>query len=271
MKIAFIGDIVGRPGRRVISHNLKKIKNEYGIDCVIANGENLSHGFGITTKNINELFKYGIDVVTGGNHTWDKKKDISDLLKNDKILRPANYNPHDEGQGVGIYYINGIKLAVINLMGIFSMPECENPFTMALEIIDDLQKQDISHIFCDFHAEATAEKRILFMLLKDKISALCGTHTHISTDDMEITDGTFYITDIGLTGCCDNIIGMDCEIPIKKALTGLTGHFKIKNDCKTILQIAIIDIDDNGKAIDGFKIKLYDDEKNLTYAKINKG
>ncbi|MBT4572745.1 MAG: YmdB family metallophosphoesterase [Campylobacteraceae bacterium] len=259
MKIAFIGDIVGRPGRKIISHHLQSLKDEYGIDCVIANGENASHGFGLTVKNANELFKYGIDVITGGNHTWDKKKDILVLLEDNRVLRPANYPEGVSGSGVGIYDINGTKLAVINLMGLYTMPQCENPFNIAISIVEDLLAQGIKHIFCDFHAEVTAEKRVLFMILKNKISAMCGTHTHVGTDDLQIIDGTFYLTDIGLTGCCDNVIGMESTVPVKKALTGLGGHFKIPNDCKSILQMAIIDIDDMGLAKDGLKIKLYSD------------
>jgi len=267
LRIAFIGDIVGRPGRKIISHHLTKLRDEYSIDCVIANGENTSHGFGLTVKNANELFKYGVDVITGGNHTWDKKQDIVALLEDNRVLRPANYPEGVKGKGVGIYEINDTKLAVINLMGLFTMPQCENPFILAKQIIEDLHSQNIKHIFCDFHAEATAEKRVLFTILKNQISAMCGTHTHVGTDDMQIADGTFYLTDIGLTGCHDNVIGMDSAIPVKKALTGLGGHFKIPNDCKSILQMAIIDIDNDGKAKDGQKIKIYSDgQKTITSA-----
>jgi metallophosphoesterase (TIGR00282 family) len=259
LKIAFIGDIVGRPGRKLISHYLKKIKEEYNIDCVIANGENASHGFGLTVKNANELFKYGIDIITGGNHTWDKKQDILALLEDNRILRPANYPNGVAGKGVGIYDINGTKLAVINLMGLFTMPQCDNPFILAKSLVENLQSQGIKHIFCDFHAESTAEKRIMFMIIKDYISAMCGTHTHVGTDDMQIVNNALYLTDVGLTGCFDNIIGMDSAVPIKKALTGLGGHFKIPTNCNSILQILIIDIDNDGNAIDAIKIKQYSD------------
>lgn len=259
MRIAFIGDIVGRPGRKIISHQLKNLRAEYNIDCVIANGENASHGFGLTVKNANELFKYGIDVITGGNHTWDKKKDILVLLEDKRVLRPANYPEGVQGNGVGIYEIGETKLAVINLMGLYTMPQCENPFNLAKVIVEDLHSQGIKHIFCDFHAEVTAEKRTLFMMLKNQISGLCGTHTHVGTDDIQIVDGTFYLTDIGLTGCYDNVIGMEADIPIRRATTGMGGHFKIPNDCNGVLQIAVIDIDEDGKAIDGFKLKLHTD------------
>ena len=263
MKIAFIGDIVGRPGRKMVKHHLSNIREKYSIDFVIANGENASHGFGITIKNADELFKCGIDILTGGNHTWDKKKDILTLLETKPVLRPDNYPNGVAGSGVRIVEINEQKLAIINLMGIFAMPQVLNPFTHAVELIKKLRDDDIKHIFVDFHAEATAEKRVMMQLLQSKVSAICGTHTHIGTDDLEITDGTFYVTDVGLTGCRDNVIGMDKKIPCQKALTGIGGHFDVPNSCKSIMQIMIMDIDDNGCCRDGFKIKLYDDKEEV--------
>lgn len=257
MKIAFIGDIVGRPGRKIVNDKLKKLINEHNIDYVIANGENASHGFGLTVKNCEELMASGIDMITGGNHSWDKKKEMLCLLQSHNVIRPANYPSEVPGDGYKIHNINGVKLAVVNLMGIFAMPQVLNPFTYAIELVDKLIEDGIKHIFIDFHAEASAEKRTLMQILKGKVSAICGTHTHVGTDDLEITNGTFYLSDIGLTGCRDNVIGMDSKIPIKKALTGLGGHFDIPKSCKTIMQIVIIDINEDGKAIDAFKIKLY--------------
>jgi len=263
LRIAFIGDIVGRPGRKIIQHNLKNLINNHNIDFVIANGENASHGFGLTIKNADELFKYGIDLITGGNHTWDKKKDMLVLLETKDVLRPDNYPPEIQGSGLKIVEISSQKLAIINLMGLFAMPQVLNPFTHAVELVEKLQKDGIKHIFVDFHAEATAEKRVMMQLLKGKVSAICGTHTHVGTDDAEITEGTYYITDIGMTGCRDNVIGMESDIPIKKALTGLGGHFNVPNNCKSVLQIAIIDIDESGKASDAFKLKLYDNKEEV--------
>ena len=260
MKIAFIGDIVGRPGRKIIKQNLQNIRDKYNLDFVIANGENASHGFGLTVKNASELFNCGIDLITGGNHSWDKKKDMLTLLETKPVIRPDNYPEGIAGTGVKIVDIGSEKLAVVNLMGIYTMPQVLNPFTHAVELIDKLNDNGIKHIFLDFHAEVTAEKRIMMQLLKGKISAICGTHTHVGTDDLEISDGTFYVTDLGLTGCRDNVIGMDSKVPIQKALTGLGGHFDVPNNCKSIMQIVIIDIDEDGKAIDAFKLKLYDDK-----------
>ncbi len=263
MRVAFIGDIIGRPGRVHIKKELKKIRETYGIDFIIANGENVSHGFGLTSENANELFKAGVDILTGGNHTWDKKKDILALLQNAPVLRPHNYPNGVEGTGLKIIELNGFKIAILNLMGLYGMPQVTNPFIVAQEVVEQLHNDGIKHIFVDFHAEATAEKRVMFELLKGKVSAICGTHTHIGTDDYEVAQGTFYVTDIGLTGCRDNVIGMDSYVPIKKALTGIGGHFDIPNHCKTIFQLVVVDVDDDGKAIDGIKLKFFSDREHI--------
>ncbi len=259
MRIAFIGDIVGRPGRRIIKENLQKIRDEHKIDFVIANAENASHGFGLTTKNCTELLKAGIDVITGGNHSFDKKKDMFALLETNEVLRPDNYPIGLAGSGIRVYEVKKLdetveKLAVINLMGQFSMPIVENPFNWAVELIENLKQEGIKNIFIDFHAEATSEKRILLMMLKNQVSAICGTHTHVGTDDLQIYENTAYVTDVGLTGCRDNVIGMESKIPIQKATTGIGGHFEVPNSCKSILQMIVIDIED-GKAKDTFKLK----------------
>ena len=263
MQIAFIGDIVGRPGRKIVKSKLNNLREKYNIDFVIANGENASHGFGLTVKNANELFNCGIDLITGGNHSWDKKKDMLTLLETKPVLRPDNYPSSIAGSGVKIVEIGTIKFAIVNLMGLYTMPQVLNPFTHAVELVDKLIADGINHIFVDFHAEVTAEKRVMMQLLKGKVSAICGTHTHIGTDDLEITDGTFYVTDVGLTGCRDNVIGMDSRIPIQKALTGLGGHFDVPNNCKSIMQIMIMQLDDKGNCVDGLKIKLYDDKDEI--------
>ena len=262
MRVAFIGDIVGRPGRRIIEANLKKIIEEHNIDFVIANGENASHGFGLTVKNANELFKVGIDLITGGNHSFDKKQDMFALLESYNVLRPDNYPAGLVGSGIKIFEVKGEKLAVINLMGQFSMPTCENPFNWATRLVEDLEEQGIKNSFIDFHAEATSEKRVMMMMFEGRVSGICGTHTHVSTDDLQIVRGTTYLSDIGLTGCRDNVIGMDKKVPIQKATTGLGGHFQVPTSCKPILQMLVMDYE-NGKSIDAFKIK-YLGNKNET-------
>lgn len=260
MRIGFIGDIVGRPGRKIIKENLLKIKEEYNIDFIIANGENASHGFGLTVESAKELFKSGIDLLTGGNHSFDKKKDILALLETSNVLRPDNYPEGLIGSGIKICEIKTDesieKLAVINLMGQYGMPMVENPFNWAKKLISKLQVEGIKNIFIDFHAEATSEKRIMLMMFKNQVSAICGTHTHVGTDDLQIFENTAYLTDIGLTGCRDNVIGMDSKIPIQKVTTGIGGHFEVPNSCKSILQMMVVDINE-GKAASAFKIKKF--------------
>ncbi len=256
MRIAFIGDIVGRPGRNMVATHLQNIRKEYKVDFVIANYENASHGFGVTPKNANELFGYGIDVMTGGNHSWDKKE-VETLFGTHEILRPHNYPEGVAGTGCKVYEVAGEKLAVLNLMGYYAMPMSNNAFRCAQETVDALHKEGVNNIFIDFHAEATSEKRGMMMLLQGKVSAIIGTHTHVSTDDFQISHGTAYLTDIGLSGCRDNVIGMDSKVPLKQFLTGMKGHFDIPKSCKKILQIAVLDIHD-AQCKSAFKLKYFD-------------
>jgi len=257
MKIAFIGDIVGRPGREMIKKYLSGIRDEYGVDFVIANYENASHGFGLTLKNCNELVSCGIDVMSGGNHSWDKK-DIVPLFDTHELLRPHNYPEGVPGTGCKVYEVAGEKLAVLNLMGHYSMPYTDNVFRCAKESAKRLHEDGVKNIFIDFHAEATSEKRAMMMLLQGKVSGIIGTHTHVSSDDFQIVDGTAYLSDIGLSGCRDNVIGMDAKVPLKQFLTGMKGHFDIPKKCKSILQIAIMDLSD-GRCLEAFKLKYFDD------------
>ncbi len=250
MKILFIGDIVGRPGRKIIKKFLPKLKSEFEIDYVIANYENAAHGFGITPKIFNELKNAGIDIFTGGNHTFDRKKDAVLLLNENKILRPLNYF-----EAPGKWYYEDENIIVISAMGVFSMPYGKNPFIELKNFVENKNK----FIFIDFHAEATAEKRVLFHLLKGKAGAIIGTHTHIGTDDLEINEGTCYLTDIGLTGCGDNVIGMDVQGPLVSELTGLKERFDVPDKCKSIMQCLIIESDGRFSKR-AFKLKIIDEE-----------
>ncbi|MBU1659493.1 YmdB family metallophosphoesterase [bacterium] len=259
MRIAFIGDIVGKPGRSMCSTYLQKIKKEYAIDFIIANYENASHGFGLTVNNANELLACGIDCMSGGNHTWDKKE-VEALFDSHEILRPHNYPQGVPGTGCKVYEVAGEKLAVLNLMGHYSMPYTDNAFRCAKSTVEALHAQGIKNIFIDFHAEATSEKRAMMMLLQGEVSGIIGTHTHVGTDDFQISDGTAYLSDIGLSGCRDNVIGMDKKIPLKQFLTGMKGHFDIPKSCKKILQIAIMDLSD-GVCSHAFKLKYFDDAR----------
>jgi metallophosphoesterase (TIGR00282 family) len=258
LRIAFIGDIVGKPGRNVVKHHLHKLRSEYNVDFVIANGENISHGFGCTIKNANEMFEAGVDLITGGNHSFDKK-DILPFLDKYPIIRPVNFPDETYGKGWYILEKEDEKLAVINLMGFFSMPLCDNPFTKILSVVKKLKEDGIKNIFIDFHAEATAEKRTLLSLLRGQVAAICGTHTHIGTDDMVIEDGTFYVTDVGLSGCMDGIIGMEEKAPIKRSTLCLHESLDIPKKCKKIFQTVVFDIE-NGKTTKSFKLKALDEQ-----------
>jgi 2',3'-cyclic-nucleotide 2'-phosphodiesterase len=263
MKIGFIGDIVGKPGREIISSNLSNIKSEFGIDFIIANYENASHGFGLSSKNADELFQSGIDVMTGGNHSFDKKE-ILPLFDSLPILRPLNYPDDIVGSGIYETSINGIKIAIINLMGYYGMPMADNPFTKVIKTIDDLENNGYKHIIIDMHAEATSEKNALLHMLKNRVSSIIGTHTHIGTDDLMVMDGCCYVTDVGLTGCMDGVIGMDVKAPIKRFLNGASEYFDVPKECRAILQMIIFELDDDGRAIEAKKIKLFDNGDTAT-------
>lgn len=259
MKIGFIGDIVGKPGRVMLESNLRKIRQTYGLDVVVANGENATHGFGINAQNAKELFNCGVDMITGGNHSWDKKE-IIPLFASLPILRPLNYPDGVAGSGVGFLHVKGEKIAIVNVMGHFTMPMVENPFLAVKKAVEDLHEENIKTILIDFHAEATSEKRGMHMLLKGKVSAIMGTHTHVGTDDLIIEEGTCYVSDVGLSGCRDNVIGMDKDAPLKRFLTGLPASLEIPKKCKKILQMVICEIEE-GKCIDAFKLRVYDDKE----------
>lgn len=267
MRFAFIGDVVGRPGREAIKKYLPILREKYNINGVIANTENASHGFGLSIKNAHELFSYGIDFMTGGNHTWDKKE-IYSLLQTHNILRPLNYPDGVVGNGIGYLKVQNFTLCIINLMGLFTMPWCENPFIKIQNQLQNLEEND--GIFIDFHAEATSEKRALMQLLKSRVSAIVGTHTHIGTDDLCIEEGTLYLSDVGMSGCRDSIIGMDNQAPLKRFLTGLPSSYDIPKKCpKSILQMVIFDID-KLTCKSAFKLKILDDKEFIQEAFIEK-
>lgn len=257
MKIGFIGDIVGKPGREIIAEHLPKLREEYGLDLVIANYENASHGFGLTKKNCEELLGYGIDVMTGGNHSWDKKE-VFLLYKEFPLIRPINYPRKSPGEGLIKVECLGNEVAIVNVMGHYTMPMVDNPFVMMDEVVTELKEEGTKHIIVDFHAEATSEKIAMMQILKKRVSALLGTHTHVGTDDLSIIDGCCYVTDVGLTGCRDGVIGMDKEIPMNRFMTGIGGHFNISKSCQNILQMVVFELDEEGRGVQAQKLKIYD-------------
>lgn len=268
MRVGFIGDVVGRPGRGIIKENLCTLRDIYGIEFVIANCENASHGFGLSTKNAKELLNSGIDVITGGNHSWDKK-DIMEFMKNDdRVLRPINYP--DEVAGSGIYVKD--SLAIINAMGSYGIGCISNPFVEIDAIVDRLRSLEVKNIVIDFHAESTAEKRAMYIMLQDRVAAFLGTHTHIGTDDLEIDNGSLYVSDVGLSGCRDGVIGMRSKEPLERFTMGVSERFEVPKECKKILQMVVFDLED-GCVKRGFKLKMYDnlDRISETEALVNGG
>jgi hypothetical protein len=262
VRIGFIGDIVGKPGRLMLKRHLQRLQQEHFIDFTIANYENASHGFGITEKNCKELLGYGVDMMTGGNHSFDKKEILS-MFEHYPLIRPMNYPKDTAGSGLFTTTLLGKELAVLNLMGHYTMPMVDNPFTMIVEEVSTLKAQGIKHIVLDFHAEASSEKNALFHMLKGDVSAIFGTHTHVATDDLQVVEGCCYVTDVGLTGCRDGVIGMDKAIPMKRFLTGLGGHYDINDKCQAILQMIVFELNDEGRCIGAEKIKIYDDKPKI--------
>ena len=243
MKVLAVGDIVGEAGVRKLKGILPDLKKSDEIDFVVTNGENAAGGMGLLERNFKDLLEAGTDVVTMGNHTWGKK-DIFKFIDHSQLLRPANYPKGVVGKGLGIYECKGKKIAVMNLMGRVDLNILtENPFIMAKEMIDGLQGK-VDMIFIDFHAEATAEKIAMGRFLDGKITALWGTHTHVQTADEQILpNGTAYITDLGMTGPKDSVIGMDISASLKRFETTLPEKYKLaEGEC--IFNAVEFEIDD---------------------------
>lgn len=227
MKILAVGDIVGENGLRKLKEILPNLKQQEKIDFIIVNGENVAGGMGITEKLFNQIIQAGADVVTLGNHTWSKK-DIFNFIDNEKIIRPANYPKGVVGKGYSIYKCKNKKIAVMNLLGRTNMGILtENPFLEADNIINKV-KDEVDYIILDFHAEATAEKIAMREYLEGRVNIIFGTHTHVQTADEEITkSGMGYISDLGMTGPKDSVIGMDKKASIKRFVTTLPEKYRI--------------------------------------------
>ena len=227
MKILAVGDIVGENGLRKLKEILPNLKQQEKIDFIIVNGENVAGGMGITEKLFNQIIQAGADVVTLGNHTWSKK-DIFNFIDNEKLIRPANYPKGVVGKGYNIYKCKNKKIAVMNLLGRTNMGILtENPFLEADNIINKV-KDEVDYIILDFHAEATAEKIAMREYLEGRVNIIFGTHTHVQTADEEITkSGMGYISDLGMTGPKDSVIGMDKRASIKRFVTTLPEKYRI--------------------------------------------
>lgn len=249
MNILFIGDIVGRPGRNYISANLATMIKDHSIDFVIANGENSAGGVGITMKTYDELLSMGVDMITLGNHSWSKKEIFDFIEEADRLVRPANYPKGTPGSGYRIAEKSGKRIAVVNICGRVYMDCIECPFRTIDEILEEIKgKADI--IIVDFHAEATSEKLAMGWYLDGRVQAVLGTHTHVQTSDERVLPGgTAYITDTGMTGPRDSILGVEKDIVIKKFISGMPARFEIA-DGEVLLGAVVVRLDENDKAIE---------------------
>jgi len=249
MNILFIGDIVGSPGREAIKKLVPELKKEYKLDFIIANGENAAGGSGITFPVAQELFNYGIDVLTSGDHIWKKREIFEIINQEEKILRPANYPGGAPGRGFGIFKTkNGLKVGVVNVLGRVFMEALDCPFRSSRQAQEALSK-DTPIIIVDIHAEATSEKVALGWYLDGKVSAVLGTHTHIQTADERILPGgSAYISDVGMTGPLDSVIGRRIEDVLERFITSIPTRFEVAGE-NIQLQGVVLDIDEQtGKA-----------------------
>ncbi len=232
INVILIADVVGDPGLTATSRSIETIIDRYNPQLIIANGENSASGKGLTEKIVYQLFELGINVITSGNHIWNKKKIFPLLDTNPYILRPLNYPPNVPGHGSCIYEITSDKkIAVINLQGRTFMQSIDCPFRSIDQEIKKLNKRGIYTIIIDFHAEATAEKIAMGWYLDGRVSAVIGTHTHVQTADERILpEGTAYITDVGMTGSSDSVIGMDKDVALNRFIKQIPYYYKISNE-----------------------------------------
>ncbi|MCX8034625.1 MAG: TIGR00282 family metallophosphoesterase [Thermodesulfovibrio sp.] len=253
-KVLFVGDVVGRPGRNALKRSLEAIKKRENILFTIANCENASGGFGITYSAVDEIFSSGVDFITLGNHTWDKREAENFIGEVKNVIRPANFSPLAPGKGYSIIEKNNISLGVISLIGRVFMDNYENPFLIGEKVINEV-RQKTSNIIIDFHAEATSEKKALGYFFDGKVSAVLGTHTHVQTaDECILRNGTAYITDVGMTGPYDSIIGNNIEDVLTRFLKGLPRRLEVATKDVRIAYV-VLTIDKNtGKT---FEIRRY--------------
>ena len=257
MRLLFIGDIVGRPGRDLVRRGLSALVDHHGIDLVIANAENAAAGFGITREIGDQLLESGVDVLTSGNHIWDKKEALDYIGTEPRLLRPANYPAGVPGSGSYLSRTrDGASVGVINVMGRVFMIAIDDPFAVVLREIEALRAR-ARVIFVDFHAEATSEKIAMGWHLDGKVTALVGTHTHVQTADERILPkGTAYLTDVGMTGPHDSVVGVEIQAALGRFLTALPARFETAT-ANPRLHAVIVDADERtGLATDIERLSL---------------
>jgi len=243
VKILFVGDVVGEPGRRAVKQLVPRLRQQRGLDMVIANGENAAGGSGITANIANEIFAAGVDIITSGDHLWDQKEVVVLLESEKRFVRPLNYPTGTPGQGSVIVSLPGRPtMAVLNVQGRTFMPDLDNPFPAAKAEVERL-RQTTKIIFVDMHAEATSEKIAFARMLDGQVSAVVGTHTHVQTADEQIfPGGTAYLSDAGFTGPHESVLGREIEPVIKRFLTNQPQRFEVAKN-RVRLQGAIVEID----------------------------
>jgi metallophosphoesterase (TIGR00282 family) len=246
MKVLFVGDVFGRPGRAALRKFLPEIRSKQSPDFIIANVENAAGGRGLTPAVAEEIFKMGVDVLTLGNHTWDQKE-VDAILPDPRILRPANYPKILPGHGWGVYD-KKVRIGVLQLMGRHEMADIDCPFQEADRALLEISKQT-RVIIVDMHAEATSEKESMGYYLDGRVSAVLGSHTHVQTADEQIfSGGTAYISDTGMTGPCDSVIGMEKSAAIKRFLTGLHQKLEVAPG-RAAVAACLVDVDEhNGRS-----------------------
>ncbi len=243
MRILFVADVVGKPGRRALQALLPGLRRDRGADVVVANGENLAGGYGVTAGVLADLFGCGVDVVTSGNHVWDRREGVALLESEPRLLRPANYPPGNPGHGAYVLPVGDGKLAVLNLQGRVFMPAIDDPFRVGRAMVDEL-RTDTNTIVIDFHAEATAEKMAFARYMDGLVAAVVGTHTHVPTADARVLPGgTAYVTDLGMTGSHAGVIGWRADEAVQRAVLGRRVRLELA-DGDLRLQGALVDVDE---------------------------
>ena len=252
MKIMLVGDVIGRPGRRSFREHTPRLRKEKGIDIVIVNGENSAGGKGITRKSLDELYQGGADIVTSGNHVWDKREVLEFIDREPFLIRPANYPEGAPGKGFCIYPFKAKNIGVINLSGRTFMPALDCPFQKAEQILREMDGRcDV--ILLDFHAEATSEKMAMGWYLDGRLQCLVGTHTHVQTADERILPkGTAYITDLGMVGPWNSILGVKADIVVDKFLRALPSRFDLA-EAPNVYSAVVLEVDDRTNAAVGIE------------------
>lgn len=262
MKILFIGDIVGRVGRRMVKEKVPYFVEKYGIDFVIANGENATHGKGLIKHHYDELIDSGVDCITLGNH-YNSKSEITRYINAaDRLVRPLNLLNDFPGEGSALFDVDGVTIRVTNILGsAFIEEQVNSPYLSTLELLENEEPATI-HII-DFHGEATGEKECFAYAFDGKVSAVLGTHTHVQTHDAHVLEkGTAYISDVGMTGYYDGVLGFDKDSVIKKTVYGQASKFTPPNEGRGVFSAVVIDIDEyTGLANDIFEIYFVEPEK----------